>query len=90
MRFHVDYSINGKAKSCVYDAENPGTAFAKCLSDNPIAVLTKAWLHGGVNGFEGHCEFDPPPVQREPVKDPRPCRAPKSSETEAGVDAVLR
>lgn len=92
MIYHVDFTLDGEAKSKVIDATDAGHAFATCLKENPGALLVKAWVQGE-HDFGGYCEFDPPPVQREPQKELRPCRALKPKEREGIMpfyDEVLR
>ena len=90
MNYRVDFTLNKAPGSKVFTADNAGTAFAKCLKENPTAVLVKAWVQG-VSG--GYCEFDPPAVQRAPRVEPRPARALKPDEKDGVMpfyDEVLR
>ena len=61
------------------EAVDPGQAFAKCQQYHPGAAMLSA-LRSGRAGGEASTTYAPPPVQRDPVKEPRPCRPPKRDE----------
>lgn len=79
MNYNVDYELEGRSKTQVgVWASDPGKAMAICLKEHPGAKIIKAWKEAlSGNGFQ---EWFPPPVHREPVKEPRPARALKPNE----------
>lgn len=63
------------------EAPGPGEAFAKCQKLHPGAIMLQAvrrQLRAGE--VVGATVYNPPPVQRDPVKEPHPFRVPKPSE----------
>lgn len=79
-KYTVTFTENDKKKSADYDATSAGNAFALCLIDHPDCTLIKARSEGSYMGGYGSIDYDPPPVQRPPVKEPRPFRKPKKHE----------
>lgn len=79
LHYRVDYELEGETytQKNIW-CSNPGAAFAACQKAHPDAKMIKAWVEGA-KGF-GYQEWDTPPVQRQPVKDPRPPRALKPEE----------
>lgn len=71
---------------------SPGNAFAKCQKANPGATMLSAVRDGVFQGSYGRTEYSAVAVQRDPVKEPKPFRAPKPDEKEgtmAFYDNVL-
>lgn len=79
-KYTVIYSEGGKQKQADYEAISAGEAFARCLTDHPSCKLLKARSEGSYMGGYGHTDYDPPSVQRLPVKEPRPFRKLKKHE----------
>lgn len=75
MQFEVEYKIDGEIHSVKYtEMKDAGMAFAWCQHENPGANMIRATAYGRSQG-EGRIVHLPPPVQRDPVKEPRPARA---------------
>lgn len=93
MKHIIEFEIDGKQKQeVIHDCKDAGTAFAKCQTANPGAKMLHCTAEGGVGVSRGVIEYDPPPVQRDPGKQPRPCRAPKPDEKDGVMpfyDSVL-
>jgi hypothetical protein len=78
MTYDVQFRTeDGETKIAPYDSDNPGSAFAKCLVENPGCQLLQATARGK---FNFRIDYEPPPVQRDPVKKPHRYRAPKPNE----------
>lgn len=81
MRYDVEFeTAEGEMQTAQYHSVNPGAAFALCQKANPGCTMLHATAHSGVQGFEARTDYEPPPVQRDPIKEPKPCRAPKPDE----------
>lgn len=82
MRYDVEFETpDGETRIAEYhNINNPGTAFALCQKANPGCTMLHATAHSGVKGFEARTDYEPPPVQRDPVREPRPYRAPQRDE----------
>lgn len=70
----------GREKIEQFEACDPGNAFARCQKLFPGATMLAAIRDGGFMGGSGRTIFSPPPVQRDPIKEPRPARAPRQNE----------
>lgn len=81
--YHVFYRDKNNAPGhSKYLCSSAGVAFAQCQIEHPGARMLKAQCHGQYGNADGHTDFEPPPVQRDPVKEPKPCRLPKPDERE--------
>lgn len=81
MKFEVDYELKGKVETSTYrGCKDAGMAFAKCQQENPGAKMLHCIASSGTGVFVGKTEYEPPPVQRDPVKAPLPARALKPNE----------
>lgn len=81
MKYNVEFKTpTGETKIAEYWVDNPGAAFAQCLIDNPDCTLLHAT--GGIKQGEyaGRIDYEPPPVQRGIVKQPRRYRRSKRHE----------
>lgn len=78
--YKVIYEIDGVQHTFEARAGNAGTAFAQCLKAYPEAKLIKATVEGHYGAGHGHMDHLPPPVQRAPMKEPRPARALRKKE----------
>jgi hypothetical protein len=83
LHYHVDYELNGQVhtQKDIW-ASNPGVAIAECQKMFPKAKMIKAWIDGSWKDGYGYTEFLAPPVQRDPVKEPKPYHAPKRNDRE--------
>lgn len=60
---------------------DPGSAFARCQKAHPGAVMVEAARRETSQGRTvAYTAYPAPPVQRDPVKEPRPCCAPHRDE----------
>lgn len=83
MKYEVDYELDGKIETQTFrGCRDAGMAFAKCQKDNPGAKMLHCIASSGTGIFIGKTEYEPPPVQRDPVKAPLPPSALKPDEEE--------
>lgn len=90
MKYYVDYEEGGAKKQDKFlDCKDAGMAFALCQKAHPLgrklirlAGCCIAEALSGITGLGAHIDYDPVPVQRDPIKEPRPARAPKKAERE--------
>lgn len=81
MKYDVEFKTpTREVKSKTYHVANPGVAFAECQKDNPGCTMLHATAQSGIPGFVGRTDYEPPPVQRDPVTLPRPACAPKPND----------
>lgn len=87
MRYDIAFKTpTGETKTTTYqDCENAGIAFTQCQQENPGCTMLHATACSSVKGFEGRTDYEPPPIQRDPVKTPRPYRRPKRN----ALDGVM-
>lgn len=83
MKYYVDYEEGGAQKQEKFlDCQDAGMAFALCQKAHPLGKMLHCRASSGITGLEAHIDYDPVPVQRDPVKEPRPARAPRKTERE--------
>lgn len=84
MRYQVEYRNDGDSQSKYEEfdtCKDAGMAFARCQKLHPGAKMIHCMAFNEETGYgTAQMPHDPPPVQRDPVKEPRPCRAPKPNE----------
>lgn len=82
MQYDVEYELDGKKAFAKYlYCKDPGQAFAWCQQQFPGCKVVSAVAYGTVNGVvTGQTHYDAPPVQRDPVKEPRKFRVPTRNE----------
>lgn len=79
---NVEYELDGKRGFRKYlDCKDVGMAFAWCQEEFPGCKVLHAVAYGRLAGqINGETHYEPPPAQRDPVKEPRKFRAPKRNE----------
>jgi hypothetical protein len=70
---------DGSFGTATIEAMDAGSAFAKCLRNNPHCILTGA--ESGTLSKSGVIRYAVPPVQGMSVKDPKPARALKPNQS---------
>jgi hypothetical protein len=82
MKYDVVFRTpEGEIKAITYwGLPNPGVAFAQCQKENPGCTMLHATAKSKIGDSLAKTDYDPPPVQRDPVKPPRPYRALKPDE----------
>lgn len=76
-------TTEGKYETKEIEGCDPGNAFAKCQKANPGAVMLQAECRSKnpENPYRGAVtRYEALPIQRDPVKEPRPARPPKPKE----------
>lgn len=79
---HV-YHIKFRTPEGTYETEevdgcDPGNAFAKCQKAHPGAVMLMGTRQHRIKKWR--ITYEPPPIQRDAEKQPRPARPPKRTE----------
>lgn len=83
MRYEVDYvDVDGKARvQKVPDCKDAGMAFAKAQKEHPGARMVSCRAFCRDTGYgEAQIFHEAPPVQRDPIREPRPAGPPKATD----------
>jgi|SRR6266446_1821269 len=81
MKYEIEFEKDGVMEVEDYkDCKDVGMAFARCQKEHKPCKLIRARAWGRFRDGEGWIDYTPPPVQRDPIKEPRPARALKSTE----------
>lgn len=82
MNYTIKFELDGKEQDETFEADRPGEAFAMVLKKYPQAKLLSGSCYGDFGIRGEHCEinYDPPVVQRAPVRVRMGPRRPKKTD----------